>query len=184
MKVDATIDLSADEVCDLARVLKCKDKDVAARLAGYARAALAEYVAMLLGQKVFTRGSDIREYRLFLLIQNVFGNRIPDDADVCRLFQCTPSESRGLIRSVAAKYQSQVHAAIEDSIRKVLQRAKKNDDVYLVTINNATIVEAMNAALSDINGELPPISRFRNTVSTYEIAQSSYDQLMKLYRQP
>jgi len=42
----------------------------------------------------------MREYRLLLLIQKVFGNRIPDEAEVSRFFQSTTSESRALPRAV------------------------------------------------------------------------------------
>ena len=64
--VKATLNLTQEDEAELARVLGCKPAEFGAVLAPYATAALMEYVMMFLGQKVFTRGSDIREYRLLL----------------------------------------------------------------------------------------------------------------------
>lgn len=66
---------------------------------------------MFIGQRVFTRGRDIQEYRLFLLIRGPFGNTIPDDQMVCDLFQTT-TQSRALVRSVMSKYQYELSQAI------------------------------------------------------------------------
>src|SRR5207253_2749865 len=63
-------------------------------LKAYAEAAVLEHIRMFIGQKVFTRGSDIREYRLFLLIDTAFNGFIPDEQTVCALFQCTVTQSR------------------------------------------------------------------------------------------
>jgi hypothetical protein len=122
--VKATLSLTQEDEAELTRVLGYKSGELSDVLASYASAALLEYVMMFLGQKVFTRGSDIREYRLLLLIQQVLGNHIPDEALVSRLFQCTTSESRALLRAVMSKYQSQSHGAAEQSIRDVLVKAK------------------------------------------------------------
>src|SRR6266702_5846176 len=99
MNVTAAIKLSADDQKELARILECHPKEMEKTLAPYTSAALTELVTMFLGQKVFSRGSDILEYRLLLLIQHAFANQIPDEQRVCRLFQTTATGSRSLIRS-------------------------------------------------------------------------------------
>jgi len=88
----------------LAEILGTSPDEVEAALAPYLHAAATEYVEMFLGRKVFTRGQDIREYRLFLLMKEVF-ERLPDEQEVSDLFQTTESQSRSLIRSVMSKYQ-------------------------------------------------------------------------------
>src|SRR5216684_7751787 len=89
MDVTAQIDLASEERRDLAKTLGCKQGDLASVLAPYATAALQEIVSMVLGQKVFTRGSDILEYRLLLLILYAFNGSIPSEQTVCGLFQMT-----------------------------------------------------------------------------------------------
>jgi hypothetical protein len=86
---------------------------------------------MFLGQKVFRRGSDILEYRLFLLIEKALEGQIPDEQVVSNLFQTTPTESRSLIRSVMSKYQYQLRGAIEYSIRAILENASKDNDLLI-----------------------------------------------------
>jgi hypothetical protein len=89
MKIEFNIDINGDEAKQLAGILKSSASGLNASLVPYASAAAQEYVGMILGQKVFTRGSDIMEYRLFLLIRTAFGNKLPDEQRVCDLFQCT-----------------------------------------------------------------------------------------------
>ena len=166
--------------CELAR---SKQAELNAALGTYATAALLEYVMMFLGQRVFTRGSDIREYRLLLLIQKVLGNHIPDEALVSRLFQSTTSESRALLRAVMSKYQSQSHNAAEQSIQNILSKAKPDDGggPWLITVDNTTIVERLNRALAKTDGTLEKVTRHGISVSTCEVTPASFDALCKQF---
>lgn len=62
---------------------------------------------MMSGEKVFSRASDIREYRLLLLIENVFGE-MPSEKVVANLFQLKNSEARTLMKNVDAKYRRRI----------------------------------------------------------------------------
>src|SRR5437870_118915 len=104
MAAESVVSLSTEERAQLAGILGCKDAELDATFAPFARAAAEEYARMFLGQRVFTRGSDLREYRLLLLMRDVF-KRIPDDQEVSNLFQTTSSQCRSVIRSVISKYQ-------------------------------------------------------------------------------
>jgi hypothetical protein len=181
--VKATLNLTQDDEAELSRVLGCKPAELGTVLAPYATAALLEYVMMFLGQKVFTRGSDIREYRLLLLIQQVLGNHIPDEAQVSRLFQSTTSESRALLRAVMSKYQSQSHGAAEQSIRDILVKAKPDADggPWLITVDNTIIVEHLNRALAEADGTLEKVARHGISVSTYEVTPASFISLCKAF---
>lgn len=179
MDVTSTLKLPADDQKELARILDCDPKDLPKILAPYASAALTEVVTMFLGQKVFSRGSDMLEYRLLLLIQHAFKSQIPDEQRVCRLFQTTASGSRSLIRSVMSKYQYQLKSAIEKSIKLTVESARKaqGETEYSVVINSLNLVEELNRLLAEIDGNLPQINKKHASVSTYEIAASSYSRL-------
>jgi hypothetical protein len=181
--IRATLNLIQEDEAELARILHCTTTDLDIVLAPYASAAALEYAMMFLGQKVYTRGSDIREYRLLLLIQHVFGNHIPDEAQVSRLFQSTTSESRALLRAVMSKYQSQSHGAAEQSIREVLSRAKEgaDDGPWLITVDNTIIVERLNRALAEIDGTLEKVARHGISVSTYEVTRASFGALCRTF---
>jgi len=135
---------------------------------------------MILGQKVFTRGQDIREYRLFLLIQHVFGKRLPSDKEISGLFQTTATQSRALLRAVMSKFQYELQEAIQgtlaDYVRKATQATAGQGD-WSVVVDSENVVEALNREIAQLDGTLPQISKARGTVSTYEIANSSYARL-------
>jgi len=179
MEVTSTLNLSAEDQKELTKILGCPTNKLGETLSAHASAALEEYVTMFLGQKVFRRGSDQLEYRLFLLIEKAFGNKIPDEQEVSRLFQTTASESRSLIRSVMSKYQYQLKTAIDQSMKYVLKTAKQSQQggSFTVIINSTNIVAEFNRVLADIDGKLKPVSKKRGSVSTYEIAPSSYTRL-------
>lgn len=183
-EVKATLNLTADEENELCRILGCKPGELTEALAPYACAALLEYVMMFLGQKVFTRGSDIREYRLLLLIQKVLGNHIPDEALVSRLFQSTTSESRALLRAVMSKYQWQSQGAAEQSIRDILAKARPDPEggPWLITIDNTIIVEHLNRALAESDGTLEKVGRHGISVSTYDVTPASFEALCKIFK--
>ena len=95
MTVAFDIPLTAEDRAQLAGIIACSPEELDERLSNYAKAAAAEYVEMFLGRKVFTRGSDIREYRLFLLIREVFG-RLPTEQQVSDLFRPLRRRAVGL----------------------------------------------------------------------------------------
>lgn len=183
MKINTKIELSNEDQEELTRILDCSVGDLPSVLSAYSSAALTEYVSMFLGQKIFRRGSDINEYRLFLLITAVFGSMIPDEHEVCRLFQTSATESRALIRAVMSKFQYQLRDAIDNSIRKSLESAQKESETgpYVVTINSQNVVEELNRSLATIDGSLQQIKKKRGSVSTFEISPSAYARLTEKF---
>jgi hypothetical protein len=179
MDVTTTITLTQDEETEIARILGCTVGALQATINFYAGAALKEYLTMIRGQKVFKRGSDILEYRLFLLIESAFHGTIPDEQKVCSLFQTTLTESRSLIRAVISKYQYQLKASIENTMRQVLANANRENAEadYSVVINSHNIVDELNRLLAEIDGNLTPVTKKKGSVSTYEIKPSSYIRL-------
>ena len=134
---------------------------------------------MFRGQKVFTRGRDMLEYRLLLLIENAFNGVIPEERIVSSLFQTSLTESRSLIRAVISKYQYQLSDYIKRTLSVSLAHASRLDNTqdYTVVINSPNMVDELNKALADLDGTLSPVAKKKGSVSTYEISPSSYHQL-------
>jgi hypothetical protein len=179
MEVTAILNLSGTAKEELAQILGCDAVGLDQALAAYASAALHEHVSMFLGQKVFTRGSDLLEYRLLLLIEHAFDGRIPDEQDVCKLFQVSASAARSLIRAVMSKYQYQLKGAIEKSARLLLDSAEHDQAsaCMTVSVHNLNLVDELNRELADVDTSLPPVQKKRGSVSTYDIQLSSYARL-------
>src|SRR5262245_25578063 len=179
MDVTASLDLPDAERRELARIMNCPISRLSEVLRPFATAAVAELATMFLGQKVFTRGSDILEYRLFLLIQFAFGGVIPSEQQVTRLFQTTTAGSRALLRAVMSKYQYQLQKPITKSLRDLLVSATKDDDdIRTISVLNLNFVDELNRLLAEIDPTLPPVTKRRGSVSTYEIPASSFTKLM------
>lgn len=179
MIITNTLALSAPDETEIAAILGCPVIDLPNKLNEIASASLKEYLTMIRGQKVFKRGSDMLEYRLFLLIESAFGGEIPNESTVSSLFQTTITESRALIRAVISKYQYQLRPHIDATIKKVLNASNRANpgDAYSVVINNQNVVDELNKELAEIDGNLASVAKRRGSVSTYEIAASSYSKL-------
>lgn len=180
MDIKAQIDLTDVERDELAEILGGKPSDLAKALAPYATAALREVVSMILGQKVFTRGSDLLEYRLLLMIVHAFNGRIPNEQQVCNLFQTTTSASRSLIRAVMSKYQYQLKRVTEETLKQLIESGQvMKDGSLILAVHSLNLVDEINRKLAEIASNLPAVQKKPSTVATYELQPSSYGVLCK-----
>jgi hypothetical protein len=186
MKLTLDLDLLSQEENELRKILKKTEaSDWPVGLKPYAEAAALEYIRMFLGQKVFTRGSDIREYRLFLLIRTAFNGTIPDEQTVCALFQCTLSQSRGLLRAVMSKYQYELSDAITGTLKGLVRRVKKNNSgALVVTINNESVVGELNKVLAMVDAGQDQVVRQTGKLATYELKPDAYRKLCENFGIP
>lgn len=181
MAVKAKNNLSDDENVLLKGILGCSDTNYEKILSDFATAALEEYCRMILGQKVFTRMNDVKEYRLYLIIKEVFDNRIPDDQKISDLFQTTPTESKSLTRSITSKYQYELREAIKETLKKIVLNATKENEKWVFTVNSTTKVEELNRILMSVDGTLSQVKKKKGTVSQYQMDNSSYLKLKEYF---
>jgi len=181
MKISFDINLSAPEKTQLATILRCKETELDTALAPFSLAALHEYLDMFFGERAFTRGSDIREYRLLLLIRDGYKGQIPDEQTVSELFQTTAAQSKSLINSVLSKYQYELKTAIDNLMIRAIKAAVISEDEthYTATIVNSVTVDRLNRILVRINGNSLRITKMPGTVSIYQLQPSAYDDLCK-----
>jgi hypothetical protein len=172
------MDVTPAERSQLASILRCKENEVDGKFATYQAAASEEYLRMILGQRVYTRGTDVREYRLLLLMKHVFKG-MPTEAQVSALFQTTATQSRGLLRAVLSKYQYELHEIVTGSLRRALEQAKDdpNGDGKILVTASDNLIENLNRTIATVDGTLQQISKVRGTASTYEIDKGSYKAL-------
>ncbi len=183
MQLTVNISLSQADQRELAQILGCSENELEGTFGPHASAAAEELVTMFLGKKVFNRGSDILEYRLYLLIRHAFSSRIPTEQDVCRLFQTTSSGSRSLIRAVMSKYQYLLKDAIDETLKDCLNTVEvvEGNESLTLAIHNLNLVDELNRLLAEIDSSLPPVQKKRGSVSTYELKPSSYNMLCERF---
>ncbi|WP_131248526.1 hypothetical protein [Brevibacterium casei] len=171
--------LTQSERRQLAATLNCADGQLDDHLQSFSDAATEEYVRMILGQRIFTRGQDILEYRLFLLVRHVFDGTLPTTSQISAYFQTTAAQSRALLRAVLSKYQYELQEAVKKTVKRQLSEATDdpNSDSMIITVNSENVVEELNRQLADIDGNLPQITKVRGTISSYSIKPSAFEEL-------
>ena len=181
MNIQTTLKLDKQEEKILREILQCQDDaEFAEKLNTVAAAAVEEYCRMILGQKVFNRATDLREYRLLLLIKTLYHNTIPNEQAVSALFQTTPAESKTLIRSTTSKYKYELKEAVAETLKDIIAEAEpadEKDNKHRVVIKSAIQVDELNRILLLKDGTLPKIKKDAGSVSQYIIEASSYEAL-------
>ena len=180
MNINFTKNLTTEESNLLKDIFNCDDTGLEEKVTELAKASTLEYLDMVLGKRVFTRGQDMKEYKLFLLIKFFFGGYIPDEQTITTMFQTTTSESKSLLRSVMAKYQYELKESINNTIKNILENEVEYDeskDLYKVSKVGLNIVDEINNILSQINGSLTQVTKKRGASHIFEIPAASYEEL-------
>lgn len=180
MQIQFEINLENAEKDLLKSILHCTNEvQLNEKMNKLARTSFEEIRKMVIGQKVFTRGRDILEYRLFCLITFFFDGKIPDEQKICDLFQITATESRAFVRSIMSKYQYDLKDTISSSLKDQVQKVEKDEnyELYRLSIQNQFFKDELNKILGSIDTSLPIIEKERGTISTFIIQPSSYEKL-------
>lgn len=150
-------------------------------LSQHARAALGEYVEVYLGRRSSSRGTDIQELRLALLVEHAFGGQIPDEATVGALLKTPPSGSRTLIRNTLSRYRHPLDAAMTGSAKAVLETVVWARDVVHTHRASANVVELLNQRLLALDPTQKPIGRVSGSAGTWFIDEDVYSELCKAF---
>lgn len=172
------LDLEVDDA-DLDRLANATGiarANLAAGLQGHAKAAFAEYLEQYVGRRALSRGADILEHRLHLLIRHAFANEVPVDTQVSSLFQMTSSQSRTLIRNTLSKYRFDLEHALKATVRAVLEGAEFDDGSFRLTIRSAQVVDVLKARLEQFHPDEVPLTRTPEA-STWSLKRASYRKL-------
>jgi hypothetical protein len=181
--ITAEIALNPQERAHLRAVLACGD-DVAldAKLALVAKAALNEHLDMFLGQAVFTRGSDFKEYRLALLTLHAFSGQLPEEGMISRMFQITRAASRGLLRAMLSKYQIRLDSALKATLQALLLSATpRGPDRHSFVCRSPALVYQLNQRLVDLEDPFAPVTPLTEEAGRYVIDNASLAALKAAY---
>lgn len=169
--------LNEDNKQRLKNTLNTGDEDL--NMNGIILASFLEYKDMLLGNGLPTRADEIKQHRLFHLIKHYFRGRIPNEAEVSRMFQLTESESKSLIKNVRTRFRYQLESEINNTLKQVMLEYTKNDDKYEVIIQSDNVLEELNRILTQVNPVLEPIKKVRDSSRKYSMAEDTYNALKR-----
>ena len=150
-------------------------------------AALEEYIMMILGNKVFTSGTEIHVYRLCLLINRCFTDILPNEEMVSRIFQTTTTQSRSLLRSVVSKYQYVLGEIIRNTISKLVEDTEvlpssEIETMLIINTNSRFFIELMNEKIASLDVTLPSVSLRPHCSASYQIQFNTYLALCDEYK--
>ncbi|NMC29547.1 MAG: hypothetical protein GYA45_05710 [Pelolinea sp.] len=186
MDITTSIALSSDEEKQLAAILNCSTTTFKKKLEAISSAAMEEYTKMILGSKVFSSGTDMRVYRLCLLIDRCFTNILPNEEMVSRIFQTTTTQSRALLRSVVSKYQYVLKEIINRTISKLVEdtivlSSKKTEILLVINNNSRFFIDLINEKIAGLDVTLPSLSLRPHCSASYQIQLNTYRALCKEY---
>jgi len=155
------------------------------------KAAVQEYLDMLSGEKVFSKASDIKEYRLLLLIENVF-EEMPSEMVVANLFQLKRSEARTLIKNVDAKYRRRLNNKLEQNLKKLvnsIDEVKNDKDETTFYCESQYQIDKLNERLlsykpagTENSQNLSMIWRDKQVIKLYHISRNSLKVLREIWK--
>jgi len=186
MKIQIDLDFTAAEKALLLRIFKIKtDAELEAKLTGITMASAAEYMAMILGQKVFTRGKDMQEFRLLNLVKHHFDGQIPTEQEICALFQIRPAEAKGLVNAITSKYQYELLENVGATLEKLLKDLEPDENLktYKFSLRSAYLKDEINRILFNIGPELPVLGKNAVTGGEFILQPSAYDALMEYIKE-
>jgi hypothetical protein len=178
VEVQVNVTLSASDEQQLSTILGCEPAELSTELKTLGAAALTEYLELVLGRRVFTRGSDIREYRLLLLIKHRNRDHLPTEEDISALFQTTTTQSRALLRAVTSKYQYELQDVTNAALKTAVEAmAAGEDGDWHLDASSEFIVEALNRLVGRLDPSLPRLARAEGTLSRYVVKTSTRNRL-------
>jgi hypothetical protein len=173
IKIEFQFDDKGD-AATLQRLFDCTAAQLPAKLSQHADAALHEYVESYMGRRAFSRGSDILEHRLSLLIRHAFGNVMPTAAQISDLFQTTLATSRSIIRNTFSKYRYDLDTAASASAKHVLEHIDWSGQDARAIIREPNLLELLNRRLLNKDPKLKEVARIPGIVGTYAIHEDTY----------
>lgn len=186
MDINFTIDenqLSQSENEKLKVILKCQDDEaLTMALNKIGKAAIFEYLEMMLGKQLPNRGDEYRERRMLQLLKYFFDGRFPSESEVGLMFQLTDTSSKNLLRKVRTKYRFELENMINETIKSSLEDAEQiEDDDFEMTLTSSNLLEEMKRAIYATDVTKKPITKQRDTVGVYKIPKDTYELLKKYY---
>lgn len=182
LKIDVSTLITAEDMDVLKRVLECDTEEALLEaLQKITRAALSEYLEMLLGKQVPNTAEEMKQRRLFHLLKHYFRNRLPSEAEISSMFQITASASRTLLRHTRTKYRFELQEELLNTVRSILKSARLINGAYRVAIPSDNILEELKTTVAIQAPQLEQISKVKNSAGVYNIPEDTFDVLCDYY---
>lgn len=158
------------------------DADLERALPKLTKTALLEYLNMFLEKGMSNRADEVKQDRLYFMIQHYYADRIPTEAEISSIFQLTNSQSKTLLRNTNSRYRTKIARQIDASLREVVESAKwnKGRKKYEMVIESDVIREELDLIVTQNGPTLAPLRKKRLSACQYEAEPDTYDMLKRV----
>ncbi|MDN7126919.1 hypothetical protein J6J08_05960 [Pseudidiomarina sp. 1APR75-33.1] len=178
-----TIDLADDELAEYYRLIRkifnTTDDQLDLVVEKLTRSALDEYLYMLKEGGLPNRADEVKQFRLYFLINNYFIEDFPTEAQVSTLFQLTGSQSKTLIRNTLSRFRHRLDEVIAKTMVTVLRGAERVDEQpeFELVILSEILKDELNMIITQNEPTFRAIKRKPGRSSQYVISEDSYELL-------
>jgi len=150
---------------------------------GILLAAKNEYLDQFLKDGNRSTVGEIRQHKLFLLVQDVYKGRIPSEVEVASIFKIPISGAKTLIRNMRSRYQFEIEDYLKKTINDILDQIdedKVEDGYFHFYIRSSFMYGEMNQIIELKDQNCEKIKKYNNISSLYKISIES-KQLLENY---
>ena len=156
------------------KTLKLADSELQGALDKMAKAALTEYLEMLVEGGMPNRADEVKQHRLFYLTLNYFHPLLPTELQISTIFQLTQSQSKTLLKNTLSRYRNRLDDVLTATLQHTLETAEHADDLYLVVIQSEVVREELNMLITQNEPTYKLITKRRGSAGQFEISEDSY----------
>ncbi|WP_413484286.1 hypothetical protein [Morganella psychrotolerans] len=161
------------------KVLRLNDTDMQVALNKAGKAALCEYLKMIVEGGMPGRADEMKQDRLLYLIQNYFGNTLPTEMQISTIFQLTQSQSTTLLKNTVSRFRQKLEHIITSTMKQVIELAVYSEPSYLVVINSDVVRDELNMLITQNEPTFNPIARKKGSAGQFVISEDSYRLLRR-----
>lgn len=141
--------------------------------------AIEEFFDFLENQKRFSKFSVFQEYRLFLLIKNIYKDNFITEPIVRRIFKIDSSPAKKMINDVKIDYEEELQTFNSKSMKSFLDNIGDENKNGLITFTceSQCMIDSMNAIIQEKNPSAKKIYKEKGSLCTYKIYVDEYKLL-------
>jgi hypothetical protein len=146
---------------------------------GIVRAALAEYLLLVTGERNPSTMRDLRELRLKLLACHL-PEHLPSDAQIAEIFQLTRTQARTLVNGTRARYRQELEEMLQEAAKTALKKAEKAsaDTIRIVAS------DSLATYLTEIVQSAAPPTKRVDASRRYDLGRFTVEELCKILSLP
>ncbi|MFM9756497.1 hypothetical protein ACKKBH_06170 [Aeromonas dhakensis] len=158
----------------LKKTLKIEDSDIQKAVSKISKAALNEYLNMLVEGGMPNRADEAKQDRLLFLIQSYFESSLPTESQISTIFQLTQSQSKTLLKNTVSRFRHKLEDVLLNTMKEVIGSATYSSPIYLVVISSDVVKDELNMLITQNEPTFKPITKKKGSAGQYEISEDSH----------